>query len=464
MNEHLLASLEEISDLHIGEAAHWRRRRKARIWVRSVAAALAALMLLLPLSPEGNTVSAQELVAPAVYVAEKRPNIKDYSDEDDFFDDLDAYRAQVQARADAADEAMAGMTGFWEASFRAFLDGGENGVWSPVNAYISLAMLAQTSSGDTRQEILDVLGAKSIEGLQKDVQAVWEQIWLNNGSSKRNLANSLWLDTQVEYQQEVLNVLGERYYASVYRTELKSADQDIQTWVSQNTNGFLEDLSPADSAVLDRRVLEMVSTLFVDENWVESFDPKDSLGGNFKAPDGDVPCMYMNAQMDTARYLQGEDYTAVALSTEGGCRFWVVLPDTDSDVSALLDSGDYLAGILGQEAQSRKVNLKMPRFDITDSVDLKDGLRELGIGKAFSAADADFSGTFAASGGVWVDGIRQDARISVNETGIRASSGTVVDMVALSADDPTTVVLDRPFLFVLTLGDIPLFAGVVAKP
>ena len=46
---------------------------------------------------------------------------------------------------------MAELSPFWDASCREFLSGEENGGWSPVNLYLSLAMLAEISAGDTQQ-------------------------------------------------------------------------------------------------------------------------------------------------------------------------------------------------------------------------------------------------------------------------------------------------------------------------
>lgn len=465
MHENMFDVMDQISDRHLEDAANWKRRR-SRIWVRAAAAVLAVVMLLVLFRPEPYAVSAEELVSPAGVSLTQPPREEDYPDWETYWEARTEYRERQDARNAEADQAMTEMTAFWKESFRAFLDGAENGVWSPVNAYLSLAMLAQTASGETRQELLDVLCAESIDSLQEDVRLIWQRVWKDEKTSKRLLANSLWLDESLTYQQENLKVLGERYYASVYRTELEdpAADEDIQAWMNRNTQGFLESLSPAGSTGSGRRVLALASTIFVDENWLETFDPANTFGGQFKSPGGDVSCMYMNAQMDTADYIRGADYAAVALSTEGGCRFWMILPDGDRSVSDLLDSGDYLTAILGQEAESKKVVLKMPKFDIQDSIDLSAGLQKLGVQKAFSLFGGDFSDTLDGFGPVSVSEIRQSARISVDETGIRAVSGTVIDMIAAGVDDPITVVLDRPFLFMLTMGDIPLFAGVVAEP
>ena len=43
----------------------------------------------------------------------------------------------------------------------------ENTVCSPINLYIAFAMLAETSDGNTRQQILDMLGAQDMDTLRE---------------------------------------------------------------------------------------------------------------------------------------------------------------------------------------------------------------------------------------------------------------------------------------------------------
>ena len=445
MNERLLEALEEISDRHIAEAARGIRRR-SRIWIRAAAAVLAAVLLLTLSRPARTPVSAEELVSPADYTPPKDPSRE--------------WRASLNA---AADEAMTHSREFWTASFREFLSGGENTVWSPVNSYLSLAVLAQTASGSTRQEILDALGVDSIEVLQENVQTVWERVMLQNKWTTRTLANSLWLDDSLEYSEDNLEVLGQRYYSSVYRTDLENAEADINNWIDLKTDGFLNAQAAAPAS--GYRVLALASTIFVEDTWFENFDPEHNRTGKFHAPGGDVDCTFMAADLDTADYLRGEDYTAVILPTNGECSFWAILPDEGTTVSDLLDRGACLDAVLDGEPESAKITLTMPKFDIQSTLDLSDGLKNLGIRKAFSIFGGDFSDTLSLGGApISLGQVRQSARIVVNESGIRAGSGQFVDMIALGINEPISVTLNRPFLFVLTLGKIPLFAGVVAQP
>ena len=70
----------------------------------------------------------------------------------------------------------------------------ENTVCSPINLYIAFAMLAETSDGNTRQQILDMLGAQDMDTLRKNISSLWKSNYADTPALKSVLANSLWLD------------------------------------------------------------------------------------------------------------------------------------------------------------------------------------------------------------------------------------------------------------------------------
>ena len=76
----------------------------------------------------------------------------------------------------------------------------ENTVCSPINLYIAFAMLAETSDGNTRQQILDMLGAQDMDTLRKNISSLWKkQLCRHARALKSVLANPLWLDGEETY-------------------------------------------------------------------------------------------------------------------------------------------------------------------------------------------------------------------------------------------------------------------------
>ena len=93
-------------------------------------------------------------------------------------------------------------------------------------------------------------------------------------------------------------------------------------------------------------------------------------------------------------------------------------------------------------------------------------LRAMGVTAVFDRERADFSALCNAECEMplWVSGVRQQARISVNEDGIEAAGYTRIDYVG--APMPTgraDMILDRPFLYYISAEGGMLFAGIVNR-
>ena len=67
----------------------------------------------------------------------------------------------------------------------------ENAIYSPLNIYVALAMLAETTDGNSRAEILKLLGVDSIETLRKKTDAIWNANYCDDGTVTSVLASSL---------------------------------------------------------------------------------------------------------------------------------------------------------------------------------------------------------------------------------------------------------------------------------
>lgn len=144
-----------------------------------------------------------------------------------------------------------GLVGRWRArrlcprGAAALLSGadGKNAVCSPVNVYMALSMLAEVTDGDTRAQILSLLGADSMESLRKTAGNVWAANYQNDGAVTSILADSLWLSDSMDYNSNTLARLADSYYASAYRGEMGSEtfNEALRRWINEQTGGLLKD-------------------------------------------------------------------------------------------------------------------------------------------------------------------------------------------------------------------------------
>ena len=471
-----------------------RRKGRHRRWLRPLAAVLALALLggiglwLAPrpavdpadASTDTSTGPGNPFLLQVSALAEPEyPEMAPYPDYTNYEDDWDGYKAASNAWYDsrAALEQPEGYAGgledFFTATFRQFLSGEpENRAYSPLNVYFALGMLAELTNGQSRAQILGLLGSDSIEALRTQARAVWLGQYRDDGATETILASSLWLDAGLSYTQSTLDRLADTYYASSYQGEMGSEamNQALQAWLNDQTGGLLEDqvggveLSP-------QTVLALATTIYYRAKWVDEFSESATAPGAFHSPAGDVTCDFLH-QSQRRTYYWGDTFSAVGLPLENdGGTLWLLLPGEGVTVQNLLDGGEAMAFLgAGGDWENRKnltVHLSMPKFDISAQTDLREGLQALGVTDVFDAAAADFSPMMDQAEGLAVSQVKHGVRVAVDEEGVAAAAYTVmpVDGATEPPEDEVDFVLDRPFLFCLTSADgLPLFAGTVANP
>lgn len=470
--KHVLTILEKIDDRYITEAEKAPRRMKKRAyWLGAVAA---VLVIAIGVSSLFNApvVTANAVALPGEARIMKHPDFDKYKDRESYMADVEIWEAQLNNRRTLRENASISLASFFTEGSAEFLlsEDNENAVWSPVNAYIGLSMLAEITDGDSRKEILDLFGAENIEALRTQVSAVWESVYEDDRNEISTLANSLWLEEGLNYNQDTMDNLAYHYYASVYQTDLgnKSSDKAIGQWLNANTGGLLKDSTDKINLSSDT-VLALYSTLYLQAKWSDEFNSKNNTNDIFHGVNGDANVTYMNKKLSQMYYYWQDDYSAVSLTLKNGSTMWFILPDEGKTTADILNGGAYGEMIsLGdgeygwQNKKYMKVNLSVPKFDVSSTVNLKDGLGKMGVTKVFDMKSSDFT-AITSDTPVCVSAVNQSARVEIDEKGVKAA--TYIEIPACGSVMPPEeiidFVLDSPFVFVISKGELPLFTGVV---
>lgn len=365
----------------------------------------------------------------------------------------------------------ANLTDFFADISRVYLSGtadGENRVLAPLSVYYALAMLAETTAGDTQAEILRLLNADDVGALRKRSAKLWLANFADDGVVTHVTSSSLWLSRDYTYKKETLEHLRDCYYASAYAGQMGSADYDsrIRDWVDYSTGGLLKDASGR-ITTNPNDVVRLYSATYLHAGWSGLHPEKQT--GIFRAPDGDADCTMLYVHQSCGHVLQGTHFLAAELPLAGGFTVSLVLPDEDVGIEGLLsDRGDMRLALCGSKDPAIRPDVELhctfPTFDIASGLDLVDGLKTLGVGKCFEGGD--FSALTEDAGGIYVERVDHAARLSVTEDGVTAGAVTTVSE-AMEAEVMGVVhmTLDRPFLCVVRSEDsIPVFVGVINKP
>ena len=460
--------------------------KPARRWIFFLAAAVilvAAIAIGAELLSHGHDLPAV-IEAKAIALAEY-PEMATYPDEMEFWNDdgtfddegfsevWDAWREDKKAQTDQPEGYDEGYDDFCAVSLRQFLGGeGKNRVYSPLNVYMALGMLAELTDGESRQQILDLVACDSIETLRQRASSMWNANYCNDGAVTSILGASVWLDDSITYVPETLERLAETYYADAYAGEMGSDayNEALRSWLNDQTGGLLKE--QADTIHLSPdTILALATTIQYRAKWSNEFNESNTTPDTFHSPDGDVTCDFLHTS-GTNTYYWADQFSAISRSLRESGQMWFLLPDEGIDAEALLDDPQALNLLLhgGEDWENQKfliVNESIPKFDVVSQLDLIDGLQALGVTDVFDGAVSDFSPTVENADGIYVSQARHDARVAIDEEGVTAAAYTIMAEAgaAMPPEEEVDFTVDRPFLFGITsrTGQL-LFVGLVQNP
>ena len=469
MNEKVAKALSYVDEKYVTEAAR-RKKKKTKYWI-SAAAAVLILALLFNMPSLPMTISAKAVSIASGSRQMMLPDRDDYEDENAWQADIDKWRAEQKFLSDTTGETIDALASFFTNGSAQFLStqGSENLLWSPVNAYIGLSMMTELTDGASRQQILDLFGARDIDALRRQVGAVWESSYNNNGHEISALANSLWLEEGLNYNRDAMDNLAYYHYASVYKGDLGSQkiNKAIGAWLNNNTGGLLKNESK-NINLSPENILALYSTVYFQAKWRDQFAQSKNTEDVFHAPNGDKTVTFMNKKLAQMNYYYGDKFSAVALWLKNGSTMWFILPDEGYTTADVLADGQYMQMVLQQDWKNEKwmkVNLSVPKFDVNSTLNLKDGFRKMGVTDVFEQGTANFS-EITGDVPIFLTEANQSVRVEIDEEGVKAAAYIEFPGAGSPAPPEEIIdfVLDRPFLFAITTESVPLFVGCVNQP
>ena len=123
---------------------------------------------------------------------------------------------------------------------------------------------------------------------------------------------------------------------------------------------------------------------------------------------------------------------------------------------------------LGKAELDRRVNLRLPKFNLKAKYDLASAFESQGLGIMYDQNQADFSGI--SNEPLVVGKALQQVFLDVNEKGTEAAAATALTFIAVSEEHdkrrPVQFHVDRPFLMLIMDGetDAIVFMGRITNP
>lgn len=355
----------------------------------------------------------------------------------------------------------------------------QNVFFSPYSIMNALGMLALGSDDKAQDQLKEVL---RVEPSIRKSNGLHEGLNLENNRLQKEtsavfgIGNKFFVDTNIapNINPDYLTQLQQYYNSTMESVEFNGNPTEarliINEWVENSTFGKITNFIPAN---LDPQTqLILTNAIYFKGKWHIPFNPKVTQNGLFETANSGLALPVPFMQMTNFFYYAFDEFlgveTLIIPYADSKYAMHIILPDRNKDLATLENEiNDLHLTKLDRSTRRTKVVLKMPRFNIKQSISLRNMLAQMNASEVFNPINNYFTGIFLNSRpGFFVDDVIHEALVEVNEEGTVAAAVTSIIAVRVSQPNTVFMVLDRPFIFYIadeTTGFI-LFWGRVANP
>ncbi len=341
-------------------------------------------------------------------------------------------------------------------------EGKDNMVFSPVNLYFNLAMLASITQGFSRDELINLL-AIDPDTLVQDYQRIWNDNTLT-GKDTVSFANSIWFSDLLKYKEDAVKKIAADFYAPVFRgdTGSKQYSAAFRSWINDNTGKLLE--NEVSELEFDKEVrMALASTIYYKSTYLSPYVVGKEKAV-FHGTSGDQKSVMMHKSM-SAYYIDNDLFSGFIEELQNE-NMLLIMPKEGVSFKKMLEDEKFIKAVFGEPENSfdiASLRITLPPFDATSKVQLKDTLLSLGITGIFGDDLTAFSQI--ADNELYVSSMEHACRVKADENGVEAAAYTV-EMMKETAMYPQEIIdirFDRPFMFIIrsNLDNTILFCGTI---
>ncbi|CAM0902665.1 unnamed protein product [Alopecurus aequalis] len=231
-----------------------------------------------------------------------------------------------------------------------------NLVFSPLSIYAAVALLAPGARGDTLDEILGLLGARSRDELAESISTMAADALKDrsdSGGPSVAFACGVWNERtrplKPAYHEAVVGTYRAEARALDFRGNAEAAAEQINAWVADVTRNLIKDVVLPDDLIGKTDVV-LANAIYFKGKWDQPFYERNTIERPFHRLDGatiDAPFMYNSSHHFVAVYdgfkVLKLQYTMPQQDYGGPSYDWtqysmcIFLPDTYDGLSTFLD-------------------------------------------------------------------------------------------------------------------------------
>ena len=348
----------------------------------------------------------------------------------------------------------------------------KNVFFSPYSLSTAMAMLYAAAEGETKAQIQKTFYYPSMDILNPNSAALYNQFNKPNPDYKLATVNDLWMQQGLMPTKSYVDTVQRYYGGQVTTLDFESNPNPsrliINKKIAKHTNQMIPELLPKGS-IPSSVVAVLTNAVYFKGDWRMPFEVQNTTEQPFYNPMGTSTKVKMMQLESYFRYAEDKQVQVVQLPYKGDdLSMLVVLPKSKDKAAMQQLIQDLSADKIkqwGTDLVNQKVNVYLPKFRLEESYKMKELLTDMGMPKAFQKG-AEFN-LFEDGPPTKIDDVYHQAVVIVDEKGTEAAAATGIVAVAVSAPAPPVIFkADHPFMFMIkdNKTDAILFLGQVNKP
>lgn len=339
----------------------------------------------------------------------------------------------------------------------------DNIIFSNVGIQSILKMVNFAASGNTKNEIEKINGDFN-KDLNSQAVNIYNYMAINENNNDAKVKKS-FIDTLKNTNW----IKSDVYEINNNNTASKVA-KNINDKILKETNGQIKDGVSKDSYEKDDFLMQLGNVIHFNGTWdkITKDNPYKTKNLYFTNDDNEKAVTdFIIVNEDDARLIENEDIIGMSLDyKEEDNRYEFIAFLTKDENEKDINNIDVTH--LNYYKKDCELNVKFPKFEFNNNIDLIPIMKALGIKDLFDKNNSDLSNGFETEDGnnVYASAFNQKCAIKVDEVGTEASALTTIDFEVLGATiggskRQVTLTFNRPFYFFIfdKKENIPLFIG-----
>ncbi|KAI8420405.1 hypothetical protein MSG28_008903 [Choristoneura fumiferana] len=317
------------------------------------------------------------------------------------------------------------------AKFCEELRANKTSICSPLSAEMVLALLALGCKNETHDELLKALDKTDDDAIRSSYGFLTSTLKAVKGTTL-NVANKVYLQKGGELKPGIEKDAKKVFQSSLDQLDFndsEAAANTINNWVAQQTNDKITNIVSPDMMTEDTRLV-LVNAIYFQGLWTNPFKASATTNSLFRVNEKitiNIPMMSLsNTYFDygVSRKLNAK---LLRMWYQGGeASMVIVLPKEVEGLRSVLKklaSGHNIMTDIESMTSTELDIIKIPKFKVETTIDLKKLLPNLGIKSIFNEQKADID-ILKSNQNLFVSHAIQKALIIVDEQGTEAAACT----------------------------------------